>query len=212
MIIIFKLRTFLKETPIYLQICKYHPNRRQSLIFKIIVASLFFGIISGVPTKVFNALLPISMGITSVQIMLINTITLFFYAALLIFAGMLSDRYSIRKIMVVTMLITGISAYPLIMLLTSGLWLAVVIVKISFMTFAAFFIGPFHAWAQSLASPNTRYQSISVSYTIGKCISTLILALIFVAYKYFDNIQILGYLLSVISIFALLSLSSVNER
>jgi len=38
------------------------------------VASLFFGVLYGFPTRIFNALLPIAIEIHSDQIMLLNTV------------------------------------------------------------------------------------------------------------------------------------------
>lgn len=203
MIITFKIRTSIKETPIYLKISQDRSHdkiKAQKPILKIIVVAVFFGVIYSIPTKVFNALLPISMNISNNEIMLLNTFTLFIYAGLLVFAGVISEKYSVKKMMTAVAFIAFILSYPLISTLGSGSWITIIGVKVIFMALTAFFIGPFHSWAQSLTSPNNRYKTISTSYTIGKCISTLIISLTFIAYEYFNDIKILGILLSLVSI------------
>lgn len=188
-VLILALRKSIAETPVYLNIRKNtqlaYNSKSQKPILKIVIASLFFGLIYGIPTKVFNILLPIALDISSHKIMLLNTLTLFLYGGLLIFAGILSKKYLPQKLMLT---------------LSTGSWYAIVFVKIVFTILASFFIAPFHAWTQELCPPNVRYRTISISYTFGKCISTLAISFIFIAYEYFKEIQILGILLSLFSI------------
>lgn len=203
-VLILVLRKTIAETPVYLNIRKNvqltSDYKTQKPILKIIVASLFFGLIYGIPTKVFNVLLPISLDISSNAIMLLNTLTLFLYGSLLIFAGIVSKKYSPQKLMLTVTFIASILSYPLILILSTGSWYAIIFIKIIFTILAAFFIAPFHAWTQALFIPNIRYRTISISYTLGKCISTFVISFIFIAYEYFNEIEILGILLSLFSI------------
>ncbi len=208
MLFTFKMRVSLKETPDYLKVVHepmpaasnppYTALSKHSAL-KIIVASLFFGVIYGIPTKVFNALLPIAIDISSQQIMLFNSIILLFYAGLLVLAGIVVRQYPTEKMMLQVAIISALVSYPLISFLTTGGYFFVFMVKFIFILLAAFFIGPFHAWAQGYSVVNTRYKRISTSYTLGKCASTLILSFSFMAYKAWGDIRILGLVLCLVS-------------
>ncbi|MFN7038650.1 MAG: MFS transporter [Alphaproteobacteria bacterium] len=202
-LLIYKLRSNLKETSAYLRV-----NRNQQdtkflkvrPILSIIIASLFFGIIYGLPTRIFNALLPIATNIESNQIIILNIFSLVFYTGLLLFSGLLADKYGAEKIMRFAAILVSILSYPLMKLIQSGSITYIIIAKIVFTFLTAVFIGPFHSFAQSLSLSGSRYRNISVSYTIGKCFSSILLASSFLIYDHFKNITILGLILSIIAI------------
>lgn len=199
----YKIRTSLKETPAYLKYDKeISPARplKRTIVFAIVVATLFFGMISGLPTRILNVLLPVAIGINSNHIMILNTATLILYIGLLILAGVLSDKYSAKVVMRTAAIVTGILAYPLMMLIQSGAWLAIISAKIVFAILTAAFMGPFHRWAQQSSPLPTRYRNISMSYAIGKCFSTVLLACSFLIYEHYRNMVVLGMILSFIAI------------
>ena len=143
-VLILVLRKTIAETPVY-------PNKRKNVqltsdyksqkpIFKIIVASLFFGLIYGIPTKALNELLPTSLEISSNAIMLLNTLTLFLYGGLLIFAGIVSKKYSAQKLMLTVAFIASILSYPLILILSTKSWYAIIFIKIILTILAAFLL------------------------------------------------------------------------
>lgn len=45
-----------------------------------------------------------------------------------------------------------------------------------------FLIALFHALTQALCISNIRYRTVSISYTLGKCISTFVISFVFTAY------------------------------
>lgn len=199
----YKMRLSLKETPEYTKRNEDTSNflpLGKLLVMRIIIASLFFGILYGFPTRIFNALLPIAVGVNGDQIMLLNTLSLILYAVLLILAGLLANKYSAKRVMKSAAVLVCIVSYPLMMLIQSGYLLYIVAAKILFTILTAIFIGPFHSWAQSMSNAHTRYKSISISYAIGKCFSTISLACSFLIYDHFQNITVLGVVLSLIAI------------
>lgn len=215
-LLVYKIRGSLKETPAYLKRNQEISNTaplKQKPILAIIIASLFFGIIYGLPTRILNALLPMAIeGIKSSQIMLLNTCSLILYMGLLVLVGLLSEKYSTTSIMRFAALIVCVVSWPLMTLVQSGFWIYIISAKIIFTILTAAFIGSFHSWAQQLSPPNTRYKSISTSYAIGKCCSTILLACSFLVYDHFKNIAILGGILSLIAFITVRVLTSTKKR
>ncbi len=199
----YKMRLSLKETPAYTKYSKDISNTntpKKIFILKIVIASLFFGALYGLPTRILNALLPIAIGINSDQIMLLNTSCLILYMGLLILAGLSANKYGTKRVMKLAVIAVCILSYPLMMLIQTGYWVHIILAKIIFTILTATFIGPFHSWAQSMSNIHTRYKSISISYAIGKCFSTILLAFSFLIYDHFKNITVLGIILSFIAI------------
>ncbi len=199
----YKMRLSIKETPEY---TKSNANTSSLLplgkvfVGKLAIASLFFGVLYGFPTRIFNALLPIAVGVNSDQIMLLNTLSLILYAALLILAGVLANKYGANRVMKSAAVIVCVISYPLMILIQSGSFTYVITAKILFTILTATFIGPFHSWAQQMSNTYVRYKSISISYSLGKCFSSILLACSFLIYDHFKNITVLGVALSFIAI------------
>lgn len=181
----YRIRRNIQETPEYLQ-TKREPDPMQtgSLdksairfgILSILVGSVFFGMLYGIPTRLFNALLPLALDVDGQQIMILNTVFLGVYMVLLLGFGNLSDKIGISKVMGGAVLGTIILTYPLMLLVETNSFYALIVAKGAFATLAAGFIGPFHAWSQAFFRANSRYKNISMAYAGGKCCSTLLLA------------------------------------
>ena len=201
-LITYKMRSALKETPIY-QIQKQEASPSYSIgkivIFRIMISALFFGVLYGFPTRILNALLPIAIGVSSEHIMLLNTSSLILYMGLLIWAGLLANRHGPNNVMRLAAIIVCVASYPLMMLIQSGYWGYIILAKIIFTVLIALFMGPFHSWAQAISSSHNRYKSISVSYALGKIFSTGLLAGSFLVYDFFKSIAVLGVILSFIA-------------
>ena len=199
----YKMRLSIKETPEYTRRNLDTSNVNsvgRIFVMRIVIASLFFGILYGLPTRIFNALLPIAVGVNSDQIMLLNTLSLILYAGLLILAGLLASKYSATRVMKSSAVAACIISCPLMILIQSGYWVYIIAAKILFTILTGSFIGPFHSWTQSISNTHTRYKSISISYAIGKCFSTILLACSFLIYDHFKNIAVLGIALSIVAI------------
>jgi MHS family proline/betaine transporter-like MFS transporter len=195
------LRKNIKETLI---IYKNHnqvvtSNSSKLKLISLVIASLFFGVLYGMPTRVLNAILPIAIGINTSQLMMINSISLVAYMFLLILCGSISDRYGQKKLMYRSSIATFLFAYPLFLLLETNSFILLLIVKGCFVVLTAAFIAPFHAWAQDLFYNNQRYRGISTYYAVGKCLSTILLACSFLIFKEYNNIQVISIILVLIS-------------
>ena len=218
-LISFKLRSSIIETPEYLANIKINRKKDtfninvlfKSFIVLIILMGFCIGVVNGLTTKIFNVLLPISLPITNLQMSFINLLTLSLFAVALVYAGFLSDRYSPRTIIILGLILCTLLSYPLFMLLESSNWILILMIKVIFTIISALIIAPCHTLAQNLSVVDTRYRSISKSYTIGKTLSTLLLSLTFLIYKYFDNIQILGVILSAVSLILMIKMYRHNH-
>lgn len=213
----YSIRRRITETPEYLKDHSHTPidntykeiNRSYNRFIAIGIASLFFGILYGLPTRIFNVILPLVTGIDVTQIMLINTFFLFLYMLLLVVFGALSDRVGSRKIMSWAALSSLCLAYPTIMLIdTTFLW-AIILSKAIFATLTAAFIGPFHAWAQGIYPAQNRYKGISTAYAFGKCCATLLLALTIFTFDRYNN---LWGVASILAITAFLAWRIIREK
>lgn len=176
------------------------PTNLPSAFIMVVIASLFFGMVYGLPTKIFNAMLPIATGIDSTKLMLINSFFLILYMLLLILFGYIANTYKASKIMYGASIITTLVAYPLCSLLQSGSITAILISKAVFALLAAVFIAPFHTWAQNLFPSSRRYRGISMAYTTGKCMATIGLAASFLVFENSHNLKAVGAILLCVSL------------
>lgn len=194
-ILTLRWRTKMRETP------EYERARRKTAepIFlamtTLIIASMFLGLLNGIPSRVFNALLPIQTGIDQKTLMLINTLFLVIYAGLMILFGYLSDKLSPKKVIFSSALATALLSYPLFSVIKTNNLSLILTVKLAYVILAAAFAGPFHALAQSMFSVSRRYTNISTCYACGKCFSTLMIASSFLLYERTGNIVSIGVVL-----------------
>lgn len=200
----YKIRSRIKETPEYSKIKIHHTqtissswlsSEFQYKFIAILIGSLFFGMLYGLPTRIFNALLPLAIGIDGHLIMILNTVFLVIYLILLIVSGMAADRFGIERVMRSAIGATIILTYPLIWLIETKSIMGLIIAKAVFAALTAGFIGPFHAWAQGFFQTQSRYQHISTAYAAGKCFSTLLLASTILFYERFESLSIIGLIL-----------------
>lgn len=209
----YHIRRRIKETPEYLETQHHFVSTEKSTfeqqiikkriiqqgLVSIIIGSIFFGMLYGIPTRLFNALLPLAIGTDGQQLMILNTIFLSVYMILLVVSGVLSDRFGTVTIMKAATLSTIVLTYPLMLLIESKSFPALIFAKGIFALLTAGFIGPFHAWAQSFFQAKVRYENISVAYAGGKCCSTLLLAASFLLYDYTQTLSSIGYVLITIA-------------
>ncbi len=200
----YSIRKRIKETPEYLKIRNNFADKECANFWyrfvSIVIASLFFGMLYGLPTRIFNALLPLATNINMTQIMLINTSLLFLYMLLLVAFGILADQIGIQKVMSGAALTTVFMAYPALTLVeTKAVW-AIILAKAIFATLTAAFMAPFHAWTQGLFTTKIRYRSISTAYAVGKCCSTLLLACTILIFEYYHSITNIAVVLIIIAI------------
>jgi MHS family proline/betaine transporter-like MFS transporter len=199
----YRIRRRIVETPEYLNSKTIPKSPSESLFsastltfgfISILIASLFFGMLK-IPTRLFNALLPLAIGIDGTQIMILNSVFLVLYMILLVVFGVLGGKYGAQKVMRFGTIGIIVLTYPLMMLIETKSFIAIVIAKAVFAILTAAFIGPFHAWAQSLFHTRTRYKNISTAYAAGKCCSTLLLARSFLIFEHYQSLSSIGIIL-----------------
>lgn len=214
----YRIRRSIKETPEYLQTKVDVPGFQETGsekteirygFFVIVIGSLFFGMLYGIPTRLFNALLPLALGTDGQTIMILNTVFLIVYMVLLVVFGIASDRFGVSRVMRAAAMGTVLFTYPLMMLIETKSFIALIFAKGIFATLTAGFIGPFHAWAQSLFRAKSRYQNISTAYAGGKCCSTLLLAGSILLYEHTQSLSSIGI---VLILTAILTVRIFNAR
>jgi MHS family proline/betaine transporter-like MFS transporter len=155
----------------------------------------FFGALYTMPALLMTSFVPLVTDLTTKTVMGINTITLVIYMCMLPLSGMLADKIGFSRSMMIAAITTGLLTTPLIKLLSYGSIQNVFIAKAIFAVLSAWFIGPFHALAQSLFKVSHRYSLISLSYSIGSQIGGFMPGLSLWLWKYNNNITSIGFVL-----------------
>lgn len=161
-----------------------------SIFIAIALASLLSGILYGFPTRILNALLPISTGISTVKIMIINCSMLVIYIFLLLFAGWLSDKDRPSVSMKRASLLIALLVIPAIALVEVKTVIAIIIAKLVFVALSATLIGPLHSWTQSISEVHNRYKQVSTAYSVGKLCAILLLPITILLFEQYNNLFI----------------------
>lgn len=207
-VLTFKFRMSLKETPDFIRLSTRDLRTQKSYCHSIsfcgvIMASLFFGVVYGLPTKIFNALLPIALGLNGSWMMGVNAFFLLVYMVLLLSFGCMVERIGARELMRKAVQLSLFCTLPMMWLLSQNTLSGVLFVKFYFAGVAAAFVVAFHLWANPLFEAHHRYRLISMGYTIGKTLSTLLLACSFLLYEYFHDLLVLGVIIFFLSMVTL---------
>jgi MFS transporter, MHS family, proline/betaine transporter len=221
----YSLRRTLVETPAYKD---YQQSKKKEFIqpiaspsaekrpwgiaFRLVFTVCFFGILYGIPTRLFNVILPEITTLTMHQVLVINTVFLFFYLFLLMFFGKIADRFGAVFVIKGSVLGTILLAVPLMLFMTGGSFMAVLLIKGAFTILTAAFAAPLHVWTISLFAVNKRYKGASTSYAIGKCLSTLLLASSLLLFQKTQSIMGMGGLLVIMGMAAFMALSLRKNR
>lgn len=162
---------------------------RWALLWSIGAAG-FFSALYNIPAVFMNAFVPLVSDISTQQMLVINTLVLFVYMLVLPLFGALGDFLTVRRSMCIAAIVTIIASYPLFLLLNTNSLVCIVIMKIAFVLLVAWFIGPFHVWIQDLYDVKSRYQLISLTYSIGTQLGSATPVLALWAWKCTGNVQI----------------------
>lgn len=216
----FYLRKNVQETPEFektnlknqtLSLKQNIHNYRWSLLWSIGAAGCFSALYN-IPAVFLNAFVPLVTDISTQQILLLNTITLFVYMLALPIFGRLGDLLSFRKSMTIAALLTIFASYPLFFLLVTNSLIYIFIMKLAFALLAAFFVAPFHAWIQDLYDVKSRYQLISLTYSIGAQLGSSTPMLALWAWKTTNILQIPSLFIITWAIFGTISVLSAKSK
>jgi len=207
---IYFMRRNMKETPAYLTSNDIEIKTPNYNFFAAIVISLFCSILYGMPTKIFNAILPITSNIATNQIMLINSYMLLLYMIVVVVFGALANRFGVKKMIEITTLAIAIITFPSFILIENKTIISIILAKTIFGILNAAFTAPFHALTLNLFAVHSRYTNISTAYTIGKCFSSLILSSSFLLFDHFHNLNHLAVILSLLALITWRIIKSLN--
>ena len=139
----------------------------QKALLMIILTSGFACATYSVALVVMNGFIPLVTSLSKAKIMKINTYLLVLDFCALPFFGWIASKISREKLMLFVALGTCLLALPLLGAL-QGASLAIVLgVRSALVIIGVAFFAPFHAWAQQLVPPQSRYAIISFGYALG---------------------------------------------
>lgn len=139
---------------------------RWALLWSIGAAG-FFSALYNIPAVFMNAFVPLVSDISIQQMLVINTLALLVYMLVLPLFGVVGDLIGVRKSMIIAALVTVLVSYPLFFLLNTNSLFFIVVLKLIFVLLVAWFVAPFHAWIQDLYEVGSRYQFISLAFSVG---------------------------------------------
>lgn len=114
-----------------------------------------------------NGFAPLVSSVSQAEMMHLNTFLLGLDFLLLPCFGLLANRFSREKMMIMAGVLALISSSPLFYLLQGASLLTVILIRVFFVLIGVWFSAPLHAWLQSLLPTSQRYTLISLGYALG---------------------------------------------
>lgn len=114
-----------------------------------------------------NGFVPLISTITQDQMMHLNTFLLIIDFLFLPLFGIIANRFSREKMMLLSGIVAVISGAPLFWFLEGASLFAVICVRFCLVLIGVWFSAPFHAWSQKLIPTEHRYTVVSFAYAIG---------------------------------------------
>lgn len=133
----------------------------------------FFAALYMIPTILMISYIPQVTTISSSTILSLNMICMVVYMFALPLGGIIGDKIGYKKSMILATISTIILAYPLFLLIRTNSVFYIFLMKSAFAFLCGWYFGPFHAWVQELFHVNTRYQFISITYSFGSQVGSM---------------------------------------
>ncbi|MEK6734455.1 MAG: MFS transporter [Pseudomonadota bacterium] len=202
-ILTYYLRKQTIETPEYLA-AKKQQNKiikfNWKIFFTIAIVSLFSGVLYGLPSRIFNVILPIATNISTETIMIINSASIVLFMILLIIFGYFGDLLKPVNLIRKTAFMVSLLVIPTIAIINIKTLVAIIIAKVIFITLSASLIGPFHAWTQSISNVHNRYVQVSTAYSLGKLGAIMTLPVTILIFEKFDSLYLSSLILAIIAL------------
>jgi MFS transporter, MHS family, proline/betaine transporter len=166
-------RKNLLETPYFKQAnLQYHGLLNMMKQYpKQLLAGFFIGAFATVPfTTVLAFINPVLMTkgyFNNHQLMWIQTLFILIAIITLIFAGIIADKKSAKKIMQYSGLALAIFSYPLLWIIDKGNLVTILIALSAFIIINELFLGPSNAYLKNLFAMQYRYRASSFSFCLG---------------------------------------------
>ncbi len=133
----------------------------------IVISSGFAYATYSMALVLMNGFIPLVSTFSKTEIMKINTYLLVLDFCALPFFGWIASKVSREKLMLSASLGVVLFSMPLLLSLEGASLAGVIGVRVVFVIFGVAFFAPFHAWAQRLIPPDSRYGVISLGYALG---------------------------------------------
>lgn len=114
-----------------------------------------------------NGLVPLVSPVSKAEMMHLNTVLLCLDFLLLPFFGILANRFSREKMMILSGALAMLTGIPLLLLLEEASLTSIIFIRVVFVIIGVWFSAPFHAWTQTLVPASHRYTVISFGYALG---------------------------------------------
>jgi MHS family proline/betaine transporter-like MFS transporter len=141
-------------------------NQREALI-AIAIASGFSHACYAISLVLMNGFVPLVTSVSQSEMIHLNTFLLIIDFLLLPLFGLLANRFSREKMMMLAGLAAMLTGLPLFWLLEGASLMAVIGIRLCLVIIGVWFSAPFHAWSQSLVPPSHRYTVLSLGYALG---------------------------------------------
>lgn len=145
---------------------KTYWNKRK-ILFTIAITSGFYYASYVLPLVMMNGFIPLISRVSQTEMMHLNTFLLVIDFLLLPLVGILANRFSKEKIMMVAGLAPLFFGLPVFLLLEDASFFTVTFIQLLLVIIGVCFSALFHAWIQNLVAPTYRYTFISFSYALG---------------------------------------------
>lgn len=211
------LRRNMVETPAYVsmkankQTKPIQKKYKSSIFIAIALAALLSGILYGFPSRIFNVLLPIYTGISTVEIMFINCAMIVVFMFLLLFSGWVSNKNPTNAMKRASLLVAFL-VIPAIVFVEIKTILAIIVAKLIFVILSAALIGPLHAWTQDISEVSSRYKQVSTAYSTGKLGAILLLPLTILLFEKYNDLYIPSTIIVLVSLIFYAFIKLVNFR
>lgn len=140
--------------------------RRQAVIAIAVAAGFSYASFT-LSLVMMNGLVPLVSLVSKSEMAHLNTVLLGIDFLLLPFFGMVANRFSREKMMMLSGAFAMITGYPLFMMLEGASLMTVIFIRLCLVIIGVWFSAPFHAWSQTLVPTSNRYTVISFAYAIG---------------------------------------------
>lgn len=169
------LKSSLLQSTSYLQISPSSSIRtflktcwnKRSVIITIAIASGFSYATYTLALIMMNGFVPLVSSISKIEMMHLNTILLSVDFVSLPLFGLLANKFSREKMMILSSGLAMVTGIPLFWFLDGAPLFTVILIRLSVVIIGVWFSAPFHSWSQQLVPSSYRYTVISFGYALG---------------------------------------------
>lgn len=141
-------------------------ERKQALL-TIAIASGFSYASYTLSLVMMNGVAPLVSLVSKSEMMHLNTLLLGVDFLLLPLFGLLANRFSREKMMILSGIVAMLAGFPLFWMLEGASLITVILIRLALVMIGVWFSAPLHAWTQTVVPSAYRYTVISFGYALG---------------------------------------------